>query len=124
MKFATGMSFKEVAQTAPETVRGSIYFKVDDFKKFLDENKDEKGWVHTKMMKSKEKGTIYFILDTWKPTPTAETTKETQDYNDTKYQLVENAVLQSRTPTVSHATGRTSPTEEHPDGLPLEDIGF
>lgn len=69
MKFAEGMSFKARHEKAPETVRGSIYFKVSDFTKFLEANKDEKGWVHVKMMKSKEKGTIYFILDTWKPTP-------------------------------------------------------
>ena len=69
MKFANGMTFKARHEKAPETVRGSIYFKASDFTQFLEENKDEKGWVHVKMMKSKDKGTIYFILDTWKPTP-------------------------------------------------------
>lgn len=107
MKFATGMSFKARHENAPDTVRGSVYFKAEEFKKFLDENKDERGWVHTKMMKSKEKGTIYFILDTWKPTPLPETTQATQEYNDTKYQVT-----------------RTSPTEDHPDGLPTDDFNF
>jgi len=111
MKFAEGMTFKARHEKAPETVRGSIYFKVEEFKKFLDENKDEKGWVNTKMMKSKDKGTIYFILDTWRPTPTPETVQETKEYNDTKYQT-------------AHATGRTSPTEDHPEGLPLDDLAF
>ncbi len=80
MKFAEGMSFKNRHEKAPETVRGSIYFKVADFVKFLEANKDEKGWVHTKMMKSKDKGTIYFILDTWKPTPQVETAKSLNDF--------------------------------------------
>lgn len=75
MIFAAGMNFKVRNENAPETVRGSIYFKAQEFIDFLEKNKDEKGWVHTKMMKSKEKGTIYFILDTWKPTPIPGTTE-------------------------------------------------
>lgn len=67
MKFAEGMTFKARHEKAPETVRGAIYFKVAEFTRFLEANKDERGWVHVKMMKSKEKGTIYFILDTWRP---------------------------------------------------------
>jgi len=82
MKFAEGMSFKARNENAPETVRGSIYFKVSEFQQFLDKNKDEKGWVHVKMMKSKEKGTIYFILDTWKPTPQTPALTETQEVNN------------------------------------------
>lgn len=85
MKFAGGMSFKARHEKAPETVRGSIYFKVDEFTKFLTENKDEKGWVNVKMMKSKEKGTIYFILDTWKP----KVTEQSEQYNETKYKTPE-----------------------------------
>ncbi len=67
--FADGMSFKIRHEKAPETVRGTIYFNVSKFTQFLQDNKDEKGWVNTKMMKSKKDGSIYFILDTWKPTP-------------------------------------------------------
>jgi len=67
MIFADGMGFKEVPPNAPEAVRGNVYFNVEKFKAFLDKYKDSRGWVNTKMMKSKEKGTIYFILDTWKP---------------------------------------------------------
>jgi len=111
MIFADGMGFKPRHEKAPETVRGTIYFNAQKFSDFLQKHKDEKGWVNTKMMKSKKDGSIYFILDTWKPTPTVETQKETQEYNDTKYQT-------------SHATGRTSPTAEHPEGLSIEDIGF
>lgn len=72
MKFADGMGFKTRHEKAPETVRGTIYFNVEKFTKFLQENKDERGWVNTKIMKSKKDGSIYFILDTWKPTPKEE----------------------------------------------------
>lgn len=80
--FVEGMSFRSVPPTAPETVRGSISFKVKEMMDFLQKNVDGKGWVNIKMMKSKEKGSIYFILDTYKPKtdPVA-----TQEYNNTKY---------------------------------------
>ena len=67
MIFADGMNFKARHEKAPETVRGSIYFKVAPFITFLERNKDERGYVNVKMMKSKKDGSIYFILDTWKP---------------------------------------------------------
>lgn len=67
LKFASGMNFKARHPNAPETVRGSIYFKATEFKKFLDENVDEKGYVNVKMMKSKRDGAIYFIWDSFKP---------------------------------------------------------
>ena len=73
LQFASGMSFKQRHENAPESVRGSIYFKASEFIPFLEKNKDEKGWVHVKMMKSMTKGTIYFILDTWKPEKKVET---------------------------------------------------
>lgn len=82
IQFADGMNFNPRHEKAPESVRGTIYFDVKKFKKFLDDNVNEKGFVTTKMMKSMTKGTIYFILDTWKPNqPTA----ETKEYNDNKY---------------------------------------
>lgn len=67
MIFADGMGFKPRHENAPETVRGSIYFNASKFTTFLSNHKDAKGWVNVKMMKSKKDGSIYFILDTWKP---------------------------------------------------------
>lgn len=67
MIFADGMNFKQRHEKAPETVRGSVYFKASKFIEFLKKHEDEKGFVNTKMMKSKKDGSIYFILDTWKP---------------------------------------------------------
>ncbi len=69
MVFAEGMNFQEVAPNAPETIRGKIWFDVKKFIEFLKANENEKGFVNTKMMKSKKHGGIYFILDTWKPAP-------------------------------------------------------
>lgn len=82
IKFVEGMNFRQVPQNAPETVRGSISFKVKDMIQFLIANEDEKGWVNIKMMKSKNTGGIYFILDTYKPRTDS---AESKEYNDTKY---------------------------------------
>jgi hypothetical protein len=87
MIFVDGMSFRARHEKAPETVRGSISIKYPDFTRFVEKHRDEKGWCNIKMMKSKEKGTIYFILDTWKPTSTPESQAEAKEYNDTKYQV-------------------------------------
>ncbi len=88
MIFCDGMGFKAVSPNAPESVRGQIYFNVAKFTKFLQENADAKGWVNTKMMKSKDKGTIYFILDTYKKEITPEREELTREYNETKYKPV------------------------------------
>lgn len=79
--FVQGMNFRQVPPTAPEAVRGNISFKVNEMIEFLNKY-DNKGWVNIKMMKSKEKGSIYFILDEYKPKtdPAA-----AQEYNDQKY---------------------------------------
>jgi hypothetical protein len=64
-KRVQGMLLKRSAN-APSFVITSVSFKVEDFKKFLDENA-ENGWVNLQMKKSKE-DKIYVELDTWKPT--------------------------------------------------------
>jgi len=102
MKFASGMGFKARNENAPETVRGSIYFKWTEFRKFCDENVDERGYVNVKMMKSKEKGTIYFILDTYKPK--IQMSEEQKQTYDNRYQ--------------------TSPSEDYPQGIDLMNHEF
>lgn len=84
MVFVSGMSFRAVPPTAPETVRGSISFKVNEIIDFLRDNVDQKGWVNIKMMKSKNTGGIYFILDTYKPKTDS---AEAKEYNDKKYKI-------------------------------------
>jgi hypothetical protein len=67
MTFVQGMSFKEVSPNAPESVRGGISFKYPEIVHFIEQHKNKDGYVNIKMMKSLQKGSIYFILDTWKP---------------------------------------------------------
>lgn len=80
--FVDGMNFKEVAPNAPQTVRGKIYFNWSKFKKYAEENVDQKGWLNVKMMKSSKTGNIYFIKDTFVPKIDAQ---EAIDYNENKY---------------------------------------
>jgi hypothetical protein len=50
--------------TSPEFVLSSVSFEVDKFKKWLDENKNDKGWVNLDLKKTKD-GNYY--LDYYKP---------------------------------------------------------
>ena len=66
-KFADGLIFKRPNKKAPEFVKGKLSIKVDEFIAFLKAN-EQNGWVNLDMLKSKEKGSIYFTLNDWKPT--------------------------------------------------------
>ena len=50
--------------------------KTDEFIQFLKENTNDKGYVNIQVLKSREKGTMYAVLDTFEPktntTPTQE----------------------------------------------------
>lgn len=84
IKFADGMNFQPVPPTAPETVRGKIYFEWSKFKDFAENNVNQRGYVNVKMMKSKNTGGIYFILDEYQP---KEESAESKTYNDNKYKI-------------------------------------
>jgi len=45
-----------------------IGIKVDDFIKFLNDNKKDTGWINLELKES-VKGAHYIELDTWQPTP-------------------------------------------------------
>ncbi len=64
--FAKGIMFKRAKEGAPEWIKGHLSFKVDEAIAFLTEHKKEDGWVNLDLKKSKEKGTLYLQLDTWK----------------------------------------------------------
>ena len=64
--FPKGIFFQKPREGAPEFVRGAISFKVDEAVAFLQEHKNEKGYVNVDMLLSKEKG-IYLALNDWKP---------------------------------------------------------
>lgn len=55
-------------EKAPEWVITSASIKVDDFKKWLDENHNN-GWVNLDFKKSQE-GKIYADVNEWKPKET------------------------------------------------------
>ena len=71
--YAKGL-FAKRNEKAPEFVICGLSVKTDDFTQFLKENTNEKGYVNLQVLKSKEKGTLYAVLDTFEPkTSTAST---------------------------------------------------
>ena len=65
-KYATGMFVKR-NEKAPEFVICGLSVKTDDFTQFLKENTNEKGYVNLQVLRSKDKGTLYAVLDTFEP---------------------------------------------------------
>jgi hypothetical protein len=65
-KFVDGMIFKRPKEGSPDFVKGKISIKVDEFIQCLRAN-ESNDWVNIDMLKSKEKGSIYFVINDWKP---------------------------------------------------------
>ena len=65
--------FAKRNEKAPEFVICGLSFKTDDFIQFLKENTNGKGYVNLKVLKSKDKGTLYAEVDTFEPKATAPT---------------------------------------------------
>ena len=65
-KYAKGL-FAKRNEKAPEFVVCNISIKADEFDKFLKENTNEKGYVNLQVLKSKDKGTLYAVVDTFEP---------------------------------------------------------
>ena len=63
--FADGMRFFNPSENAPEWVKGNILINAEQFINFLQNNKREDGTVRLNLKKSKDKGTLYFQLDTY-----------------------------------------------------------
>ncbi len=64
--YAKGL-FAKRNENAPDFVTCSLSIKTDDFIQFLRENTNEKGYVNLQVLKSREKGTLYAIVDTFTP---------------------------------------------------------
>ena len=83
--YAKGL-FAKRNEKAPEFVVCKLSIKTDDFIQFLKENTNEKGYVNLQVLKSKDKGTLYAILDTFEPktntTPTQEKKSVKTQVND------------------------------------------
>ena len=69
-KYVKGM-FAKRNEKAPDFVVCSISLKIDEFAKFVKENKNDKGYLNVQVLKSKDKGTLYAVLDTFEPKMTA-----------------------------------------------------
>ena len=65
-KYAKGMFVKR-NEKAPDFVVCNISIKADEFDKFVKENTNEKGYVNLQVLKSKDKGTLYAVVDTFEP---------------------------------------------------------
>ena len=74
-KYAKGLFVKR-NEKAPEFVVCSLSVKSDDFIQFLKENTNDKGYVNMQVLKSKDKGTMYAVLDTFEPKPNTAPTQE------------------------------------------------
>ena len=64
--FASGFSFSR-NEKAPDWVVGRMSIKVDDAIAFLQEHKNEKGWVNVNVKKARKTGNHYVELDTYQP---------------------------------------------------------
>ena len=65
-KYVKGMFVKR-NEKAPEFVVCSLSVKTDEFIQFLRENTNDKGYVNLQVLKSRDKGTLYAVLDTFEP---------------------------------------------------------
>ena len=82
--FPKGLFFNR-RHDAPDFVIGRISMKIDDFSKFVRENKDGE-WMNFNVLKSKE-GKSYVELDTWKPEPKIDKVEELPYSGDLKDDL-------------------------------------
>ena len=83
--YAKGL-FAKRNEKAPDFVVCNLSIKTDEFIQFLEENTTDKGYVNLQVLKSKDKGTLYAVLDTFEPktntTPTQEKKSVKTKVND------------------------------------------
>lgn len=66
--FADGLNVKRPHERQPDFVIANLGFNVDKFKAWLDENKDDRGWVNMQILESNKQDKPYYAqLDQWKP---------------------------------------------------------
>ena len=63
--FVKGLYAKK-HEKSPDFVICNLSYKVDEFIQFLKEN-EKNGCVNTQVLKSKEEGTLYSVLDNFEP---------------------------------------------------------
>lgn len=86
--FADGMMWQDPHEKAPNFIKGKICINVKKFTAWLETKKEfvsEKGWLNIQLKESRN-GTMYFELDTYKPTPKADTgevpTEQLPNFNE------------------------------------------
>ena len=84
--FADGFSFRKPHENAPDFVKGSISVKVDEAIAFLEQYRNEDGWVNIDLKKSKG-GKLYLSLNTYRregggQSSTAQPAPASQDFDD------------------------------------------
>lgn len=78
--FADGITFYRPKEGSPEWIKGEIVIHAQRLNKFLAENiqyQSEKGFCKLDLKVSKDKGTLYLQLNTWKPEQKVEESKTT-----------------------------------------------
>lgn len=66
-KFIAGFFFDAPKPGVPDFVKGKLSIKVEDAVAFLQEHKNEAGYVNCDLLESKDKTKRYFALNEWKP---------------------------------------------------------
>jgi hypothetical protein len=95
-QFATGMRVSLPRQGAPSFVMGSLNIKVSDFIEFLKKHEKNNGYVDIDLKIGKS-GSPYAELNTWTPNKPARVEEDNR---------------------------MTSPSEDFPNGLSLDDMIF
>ena len=83
--YAKGL-FAKRNEKAPEFVVCNLSCKTDDFIQFLKENTNDKGYVNMQVLKGRDKGTMYAVLDTFEPKTNTTPTQEKKSVKNDPFQ--------------------------------------
>ncbi len=75
MEFVKGLFVNQPDEKTPDFVKAKLSIKAEEFKQYLDEKVNDKGYVNVDILVSKA-GKVYPKLNEWKPT--AEGTQDTE----------------------------------------------
>ena len=93
--YAKGL-FAKRNEKSPEFVVCNLSVKADDFTQFLKENTNENGYVNLQVLRSKDKGTLYAVVDTFEPkanTASTEVKKAVKTQDSDPFQKEDNGDL-------------------------------
>lgn len=67
--FVEGIRFFKSKEKAPSWVKGNVTVNIQEFREFIKKQNFQEPVMRIDLCKSETKGTYYFTLNTWKPTP-------------------------------------------------------